>query len=68
MKPLYTVTLDRDQISKVLADHVLSLSRSYLDSPDKLVARVNLPIQLTEVAVTVSPKREPVKLKAKAPE
>lgn len=64
MKPLYTVTLDREQIAEILEGHILAIQRE----SQGLVARASLPIQLTEVSVTVSPKRAPVKLKLKAAE
>ncbi len=66
MNPLYTVTLDREAIAKILADHALALGRREPD--DNLVADVKLPIQLTEVAIAIRPKRAPVKLKTKAAE
>jgi hypothetical protein len=50
MKDLYSTTLNKDQIARALEAYVLR-------GAPGLVARAELPIQLTEVIVRVSEKR-----------
>jgi hypothetical protein len=68
IRDLFTATLDKAQLERAIAEYVLRTLGSKATAVDgaELAARVELPVQLTTVNVTVSTKRarKPAKVAA----